>query len=315
MIDFKDIIGNNPDEIKIEGFSSLESLFLSFESLNQVILTNLFALKRLELDLERPINSELMFKLIENLSYIETLVLHGKLSYFNLDRLSNLKELELSYTIKDYFNFHLFDNLCNQLESISFSCIYFDDQCLEKLFYDRNFPYLTTFYLNYSLSKITLEKKFFDGLRMLQNLIIFHVQIFDNDVFSNLIELQELWLKDSFIEFKDNSLFSNLVNLKKLTLYKCEIESIRENSFSNLHNLEYLDMSSNRLRSLSAKSFVGLDNLKRLDLRNNELVNFDLGIFDNIGKIENINLYKNPIINKDEILNRSAKTRIKVKLS
>ena len=288
---------------------------LSFQSLNQVILTNLFALRRLELNLITPINSEVVLKLIENLPYIEILVLRGKLSYFNLDSLSNLKRLDLNDKIMDDFNIHLFDNLCNQLEFINIFCTNLDDKYLEKLFYGRNFPYLTRLQIANSLANINLEKKLFDGLRMLQILTIScikNVRIIDNDVFSNLIELQELYLSFTFIEFIDKTLFSNLIKLKILSILCNKTESIEENSFSNLNNLEYLDLSCNRLRSLSAKTFVGLDNLKRLDLSNNELTNFDLDIFDNIGKIEEINLNENPIINKDEILNRSLQSNITV---
>ena len=71
-------------------------------------------------------------------------------------------------------------------------------------------------------------------------------------------------------------------------------------------------MSHNLLRSLSAKLLVGLDSLKKLNLIGNQLVKFDFKIFDKIGKIEEIVLYFNPIINKEEILNRSLQSNIKV---
>ena len=174
-----------------------------FESLNQVILTNLFALRRLKLDLE-TINSEVLLKLIEYLPYIEILHFRGDLSYFNLDALYNLKRLDLKCKILNDFNFHLFDNLCNQLEFITISCSNFDDKYLEKLFYGHNFPYLSTLSIFCSSANIKLEKKLFDGLRMLKKLMIDqnqNLRIIDNDVFSNLIELQELHLGDTCIKF------------------------------------------------------------------------------------------------------------------
>ena len=272
-------------------------------------------MKKVSLHLATPINSQLLLKLIDYLPYIEILFLRGDFSYFNLDSLSNLKRLDLYGRIMDDFNFQLFDNLCNQLEYIQISSTNFDDICIDKLFYDRNFPYLATFNICNCFERIKLEKKFFDGLRMLKKLMIFYVRIVDDDVFSNLIELEELWLSTHHIKFIDKTMFSNLINLKKLYLYCNRIESIEENSFSNLHNLEYLNLSCNKLTSISAKSFVGLGNLKRLDLSHNKMVNFDLDIFDNIGKIEEINLSLNPNINKDEILNRSLKSNIKVYFS
>ena len=95
-------------------------------------------------------------------------------------------------------------------------------------------------------------------------------------MFSNLTELQELRFTDTCIEFLDKTMFSNLINLKILTLCGNRIESIEENSFSNLHNLESLDLSVNLLE-------------------------------------KNQNL--NPNINKDEILNRSLQSNIKVYFS
>ena len=273
FISIKDMYGINPEEIKIEGFSSLNFLSFMFHTLNQVILTNLIELRKVMLYLETPINSKVLLKLIEYLPYIEKLHLHGKLSYFNLDSMFNLKELCLSHTLMNDFNFHLFDNLCNQLEYINISCRNFDENCVEKLFYGRNFPYLSTLYI---------------------------------------VNSSALSSSGSCIEFIDKTMFSNLINLKKLILYVNQIESIEENSFSSLHNVEHLDLSCNRLTSLSAKSFVGLDNLKYLNLAGNKLVNFEMDIFDNIDKIEEINLYKNPIMNKDEILSRSLKSNIKV---
>ena len=156
------------------------------------------------------------------------LKLRGKLSYFNFDNLSNLKRLDLNGSIMDDFNVHLFDNLCNQLENITIFCSNLDDKHLEKLFYSRNFPNLTTFSITFSHSNIKLEKKLFDGLRMLQKLIIYdnrHARIINNYVFSNLIELQELRLSGTCIECLNKTLFSNLINLKKLYLNGNKIES------------------------------------------------------------------------------------------
>ena len=310
--------GINPEEIKIEGFSSLKSLTLRFESLNQVIFRNLFAINSFKLDLETPISSEVLLKLIRSLPYIEMLIFHGDLSYFNLDSLSNLKSLDLYGRIMDDFNIQLFDNLCNQLESIDIHCTNLDDKNLEKLFYGRNFPYLTTFCICCSSSNIKLEKKLFDGLRMLKKLKILYnknLRIIDKDAFSNLIELEELDLSDNCIGFIDKTMFSNLIKLKKLTLCGNQIESIEGNWFSNLHSLENLDLRRNQLTSLSAKSFVGLDNLKLLNLNHNKLANFDLDFFDNIGKFVEICLNENHIINKDEVLNRSLQSKIKVYFS
>ena len=246
-------------------------------------------MRELQLDLETPINSEVLSEFIEYLPNIETLELSGKFSYLSLDRLSNLKRIKLFGTIMNDFDFDLFDNLCNQLESITISSQNIDDECLSKLFYGRNFPYLSSLFLTHT-TITKLEKENFNGFPMLRLLFISErkqLRIIENDVFSNLKKLSILVL-----------------------MFNC-LENIKENAFSNLENLENLKLILNQLTSLDPKSFVGLRSLKILDLSKNKLSHFDLGILDNIPQIEEIDLSENPIINKEEIWNYSLSSKIK----
>ena len=274
-------------------------------------------MRELELNLKKAINSDELFKCIKYLPNIEILDLCGYLPYLSLDSLYNLKSLRLVGKVLDDFNFQLFDNLCNQLEGIQILISNIDDKCLSKLFYGRNFPYLTSLYL--SGTGITkLEKKFLNGFPMLQKMwfpSIINLQFIDHDAFSNLTKLEVLSLNSSlnrtYTMSLDKRFFSNLINLKRLYLSLNRLDAIDENLFSSLHNLENLDLNSNELRSLDPKSFVGLRSLKKLNLKNNHLINFDLGILDNIPQIEKIDLIGNPITNKDEIKNRFVSSKIK----
>lgn len=64
-------------------------------------------------------------------------------------------------------------------------------------FYGRNFSYLIGHSTSYSFKDIKLDKKFLAGFQALQKLIILHnkyLQIMDNDSFSKLIQLEEIFL-------------------------------------------------------------------------------------------------------------------------
>lgn len=304
--------------MKIEGLSSLETLGLKFHSLDQVKLRNLFALRDLSLDLEEPITSEVLLKLVKSLPNIEILNLSGNFSFFRLDSdsFSNLKRVTLFGIILDEFNLGLFNNLCNRLEDIIIGCPNIDDEFLAKLFYGRNFPYLRS--LCISGTKITkLEKNLFDRFPMLQKLMISfnkQLEIIDHDAFSNLLHLNNLYMRNNCIESIDRRHFSRLVNLESLNLSNNRLIVIKENQFSSLHNLNILCLSDNYLGLLDPKSFVGLDNLKKLDVRGNRLRRFDLDILDNMPLIEEMDLSGNTIFNKEEILNRFLSSKIKLNL-
>ena len=305
--------------MKIEGLCSLETLGLKFHSLDKVKLRNLLSLRDLSLDLEEPITSEVLLKLVnKSLPNIEVLNLSGKFSFFRLDgdSFSNLKRVTLFGILLDEFNLGLFNNLCNRLEDIIIGCANMDDEFLAKLFYGRNFPYLRS--LCISGTTITkLEKKLFYRFATLQKLMISfnrELQIIDHDAFSNLTHLNSLYIRNNCIESIDSRLFSRLVNLESLNLSNNRLIVIKKSLFSNLHNLNILCLSDNYLGLLDPKSFVGLDNLKNLDVRGNRLRRFDLDILDNIPHIEEIDLSGNTIFNKEEIINRLLSSKIKLNL-
>ena len=264
---------------------------MNFDSLKQVIVSDLFELRDLSLNLYERVDSEVLFKFNDFLPNIELLELGGNLSYFTFDRLSNLKTLRLDGTIMDDFNFGLFDNSCNQLEDIHISCRNIEDKFFAKLFYGRSFTSVFSLWLSHTrINK--LEKELFNGFQKLQELMICHnkeLRIIKNDTFSNLKQLLTLDLSNNCLE------------------------NIEQNAFLSLHNLETLDLSNNQLTSLDSKLFVGLNNLISINLKDNKLSRFDLDILDNIRQIdlEEIDLSGNPIINKEEILSHSISSRIR----
>ena len=167
---------------------------------------------------------------------LQELELYGNFSYFNLDNFVNLKILSIDGTIDESFNFELFKNLCNQLESLSISFTDIDFKALFKLFDGCHFPYLQ--YL--SLSECFIErvdKHFINRFPLLSNLYITkcHIETIEDEAFSNLKQLFHLSLSENQIRF------------------------IGKNAFSNLNNLKILNLANNGLTDID-REFIGLGN-------------------------------------------------------
>ena len=319
LLDISETLG----QINLDGISSLVSFQTRLNSLECLSVRNLPSLRHLDLSFNHyRIDSTIHPELLDYLPNIEYLSLDADLSYFNLDSLVNLKSLSLEGKIDKEFNFDLFKNICNQLEEISIKLYEIDYKCLAKLFYAHQFPIIKTFHIHMCISLTKLEKKLFDGFRMLQSLNITYntkLQEIDRGAFSNLKQLTSLDLSSNFYnssyKINDTNLldqmkFSALINLKYLDLSHNYLTSIEENIFSNLTNLRVLDLSLNQLTVLDPKSFSSLKKLIWLNLHDNQLVQFDLCILDYIKEIKKISLSGNSFINKEEILSRFKESKI-----
>lgn len=132
-------------EINLDGFPSIESLHLRLKSSNCLSIRNLPSLRHLSLDFASRIDSSILSQLFENLPTIEYLTLNGILSNINLDSLINLKSLHLNGIVDKYFNFSLFENICNRLEILSIELNQFKD--LYRMFEGHEFSNLNTLYI------------------------------------------------------------------------------------------------------------------------------------------------------------------------
>ena len=262
-------------------------------------MTELDFILRVESAANLEFLSKFSSELYEYLPNIETLALHGYFSNLNFDNLINLRKLHLFCYFLDDFNFDsLFKSICNQLEEIVIVCTNINDTFLAKLFYSHNFPYLHKLII--SKTMITkLEKKFFDRFPMLQTFSAYEnkqLAKIDDNAFSQLKHLTDLYLHDNCIESIDKSHFSaDLTKLKILHLDGNPFKHIREDAFSDLINLQSLSLNNAQLTSLSPKFLVGLNNLKSLSLNNNKLVDFDVvhGILDHLKQIKEIDISGN----------------------
>ena len=235
-------------KFNIEGLSSLKKLYLKTKKTTEIefSIKNVPSLRELCLSISAKINENILTRLLEHVQHIEELDLDGKLSYFNLDKLVNLKKLTLSGKIdKSSFNFKLFKNLCNQLENIQIALTNIDEKTFVKLFDGSNFLYLVKFALRYFSTK-RFKKEFINQFTALRHLNISNceIEIIEHDSFSDLQEL--CWLNLS-----GNS-----------------IRCIEQNSFSMLKNLRTIDLSFNNLRHFQPK-FIGLKESVELIIEHN----------------------------------------------
>lgn len=283
-------------------------------SLEQFSARNLKSLNQLSLIIKEPINEIVSKRVFENLSAIEELKIEGVFSNLNLDDLVNLKNLNLSGSINNEFNFGLLKNLCNQLEKLEIYLDNIDNEKINQLFFGLRFPNLEE--LTIEKSKITkLEKKMFDGFPTLKTLHIrFNndLRIIDFGAFSSLTSLVNFVFNNNSIETLEKGVFSELVKLDTLKLNNNQINDIEENVFSNLANLKDLDLSHNKMSIVKPQSFIGLNGLEKLNLNNNVLTDLDFGILEYICRIKNIGFDNNKILKKQEtqIKNRLKDSKI-----
>ena len=141
------------ERVRIENLSSLKSLSLTLDSIEESYFRNLNSLRILRLDVNRDINNEFSTRLFVIFPKIEELHLHGQFSNINFDSFVNLKKLSLYGILFDDFNFDVFDNICNQLKEINVKLENMNDESFTRLFYGRNFSNLFKF--NIVSSKIT----------------------------------------------------------------------------------------------------------------------------------------------------------------
>lgn len=92
-------------KIRIEGISSLKSLSLNLESIEECYFANMYSLRKLKLYVKNEINIDMLTKLLELCPKIEELALNCHFSNINFGDSFNLKELTLNGNGKHLFSF------------------------------------------------------------------------------------------------------------------------------------------------------------------------------------------------------------------
>lgn len=179
-----------------------------------------------------------MIEKLTNLEVLQVDFISWPTEQLQLDKLVNLKYLDLSGT---------FNNCLLSLKNL------------------RDLVVL-------NLYNCTLEENCFEDLSNLESLFLYKVNNVKLSTFKSLPKLKQLYLIDcdiSEIDFSAQNEF--LPNLKYLGLKCNQVAHLSEATFSSLKSLKYLDLSDNHIRKLDVNVFNGLGNLFYLNLSGNPL--------------------------------------------
>uniref|UniRef100_A0A8C7RMG7 LRRCT domain-containing protein n=1 Tax=Oncorhynchus mykiss TaxID=8022 RepID=A0A8C7RMG7_ONCMY len=140
-----------------------------------------------------------------------------------------------------------------------------------------------------------LEGGAFRGLEKLQSLHMHRCKLtaLPHDLFHKLYSLQFLYLRTSSTSSR-MTLFSDLINLSQLFLHGNRIRTLSENVFRGLVNLDRLLLHDNRVRQVNRRAFRDLGRLTMLFLFNNSLAELPGQALRDTQGIEFLRLNGNP---------------------
>uniref|UniRef100_A0A8K9Y8K6 LRRCT domain-containing protein n=1 Tax=Oncorhynchus mykiss TaxID=8022 RepID=A0A8K9Y8K6_ONCMY len=142
-----------------------------------------------------------------------------------------------------------------------------------------------------------LEGGAFRGLEKLQSLHMHRCKLtaLPHDLFHKLYSLQFLYLQEfSYSTSSRMTLFSDLINLSQLFLHGNRIRTLSENVFRGLVNLDRLLLHDNRVRQVNRRAFRDLGRLTMLFLFNNSLAELPGQALRDTQGIEFLRLNGNP---------------------
>jgi Leucine-rich repeat (LRR) protein len=113
--------------------------------------------------------------------------------------------------------------------------------------------------------------------------------------FSNLPNLQYLYLDNNQIRKLQSNIFNNLPELRLLYLNANKIKELQPGMFNNLPNLDVLGLENNQIRELQPNIFNNLPALEYLILENNQIQELLPGVFNNLPALKHLDLENNQI--------------------
>uniref|UniRef100_A0A3B3ZUT8 LRRCT domain-containing protein n=1 Tax=Periophthalmus magnuspinnatus TaxID=409849 RepID=A0A3B3ZUT8_9GOBI len=140
-----------------------------------------------------------------------------------------------------------------------------------------------------------LEGGAFRGLEKLQSLHMHRCKLtaLPHDIFHKLYSLQFLYLQNH-LHFLQDDIFSDLINLSQLFIHGNRIRTLSENVFRGLVNLDRLLLHDNRIRQVNRRAFRDLGRLTMLFLFNNSLAELPSQTLRDLQGIEFLRLNANP---------------------
>ena len=113
-----------------------------------------------------------------------------------------------------------------------------------------------------------------------------------NGVFTQLVGLEEIWLRNNMLVYVPRGLPDNL---RKLYMDSNKIREIEDGLFTNKSKLDYLTVENNKINRINNRTFTGLKFLKSLNFRGNKLRVIERGTFDSLGNLSTLSLSSNPL--------------------
>ena len=111
--------------------------------------------------------------------------------------------------------------------------------------------------------------------------------------YPDLLDIKDLYLKESNSIEIDVDAFKGMANLDKLRLHFNHINSLPVGIFDGLNKLTFLNLRENQLLDIPVDLFSDLHNLETLLLQWNELTQLDVNIFNNLKQLKDLKLYQN----------------------
>lgn len=115
----------------------------------------------------------------------------------------------------------------------------------------------------------------------------------DLRAFTNMPNLDSLYLNDNKLQFFYRQWFHKTKNLRSLLLTNNQLLSLPSRAFVNTPMIQLLGFSKNKLQSIHPTTYNGLENLKELDLSKNYLKELPPNVFQSIQSCEYLYLNSN----------------------
>ncbi|XP_035687423.1 toll-like receptor Tollo [Branchiostoma floridae] len=124
-----------------------------------------------------------------------------------------------------------------------------------------------------------------------------HISYLNGSAFAQLVNLEDLNLRNNLISTITVDVFSKLSKLRFLDLAENSLTDLPDNLFMHNGNLTELRLGLNNISAIGRKTFTGLSSLQKLFLNNGGLSDIDSLSFAPLVNVEEIYLQDNNIIN------------------
>lgn len=175
------------------------------------------------------------------------------------------------------------------------------------------FPNVHRLNINWMSSKSVLNEHFLPQTTTLRVLYLIeskNLTSLPSTTFTELPELEELYLNGNQLKLIQPELLNSLKELKYLDLSHNYLAKIDLHAFNDLISVWNLNLSYNQLTNIEDKLFFNMTELRSLDLSHNHLMRIEIGFHDSNGDLENFDLSSNRIASFNVTFKNSKKVQL-----